>query len=102
MYLVKLPYLGRVHYIFLVNDPRLEGFIGEVLEGVTYSTEVPGVPTGKFGPHLARHWSDPKSFKTFVSAESARKADFVLLRDDAEAFEYGSWQEYQAARQHRP
>ena len=98
MYLVKQLHLGKVHYIFLANDPRLEGFVGEVVEGVTYSTEAAAIPTAGIRPLFARHWDEPKSFKTFLNAESAQKANFVLLRDDVVAFEFRTWQEYQAAR----
>ena len=92
---VENTHLGLLHHVFLVEDQRLEGYKGEVTEGVKFANDVPDAQPIDCDPHLGQSKSNPKSFRLFINRQSLEKAGYIPL--PGEAYEYVSWSEYQSA-----
>ena len=87
MYAVAHPVTG--YFIFVAEDPREDGFVGDVQEGVTvdaptlvveqFNEYLASTPLGEAAFLLGRSPSNDKHFRLFRSVEECRAVGFVDL-----------------------
>lgn len=100
MFLVKDRRLGLDRYVFMMTDPRLDGYRGEVTEGVTLEFDQNHItlwPDGEQRPHpqLGCDPMNPKHYKVFKFPEGRRSAAFELIHDSVPLVPY-TWSDYRA------
>lgn len=96
MFLAKRQRFGATTHVFFEEDPRLQGFKGEVLEDVSLEEEedVSSWPLGHDMPQaaLGRSIENPGRYKVFKYASAMKEADFE--NTGSQAFSYRDWRAY--------
>ena len=98
MFLVKDRRLGMDNYVFTNQDPRSEGFQGDVVEGVALDYDMNDIhlwPQGqpRPNPQLGRDPKKPKHYQVFKFPDDLQAAGFELVHFNTPFFAY-SWSEY--------
>ncbi|MDB5307597.1 MAG: hypothetical protein JWO38_1799 [Gemmataceae bacterium] len=98
MYLIIDHRLGLRNFVFILTDPRKEGYKGDVDEGVSLDYDVLAIPTWPDGeqrpePNLGRDPTNPKRYKVFKFPRELREARFEFVDSKTPVVDY-SWQDY--------
>ena len=93
---------GSVNHVFLLKDPRKQGYLGEVQEGATLDYDMNHVhswPSGSemSSPCLAQDSNRPSYFKVFKNDAEREREGFVLVASTTPALN-NHWKEYTDSR----
>src|SRR5947207_3689825 len=97
MFLVKDERQGSTYLVFTWEDPRKDGFIGEVIEGVSLDYDVNAVhrhSDGHIRPEgcVGQAAENPKQHKVFKYTSELQPAGYHPIAGTAHVF--GSYSEY--------
>ncbi|HYT93680.1 MAG TPA: hypothetical protein VEL76_33485 [Gemmataceae bacterium] len=97
MFLVKDTRHGATYLVFTWNDPRKDGYKGNVIEGVSLDYDMEAVhswPDGEARPEacVGRKPDKPKHYKVFKYRSDRRAAGYQPVAGTAVVF--GSWSDY--------
>ncbi len=97
MFLVEDSRHGTTYLVFTYEDPRKDGFTGEVIDGVSLDYDMHAVhrwPEGDPRPEacVGRAASDPKHYKVFRYRNELDSAGYQAVAGTAIVF--GSWSDY--------
>jgi len=98
MFLVKDERYGVTYLVFTWEDPRREGYRGQVAEGVSLDYDMEAVhawPDGHERPEacVGQAPDNPNHYKVFRYGRDLREAGYQPVRGTAVVF--GSWSEYE-------
>jgi hypothetical protein len=98
MFLVKDRRLGMDNYVFTHVDPRIDGYKGDLIEGVTLDYDISAISLWPDGqprpkPQLGRDPKNPKHYKVFKFREELDAAGFEFVHFNT-PFVAASWSDY--------
>jgi hypothetical protein len=98
MYLIKDRRLGRDYFIFTQEDPRKEGYKGDVVDGVILDYDMNAIHLWPDGeprpePRLGRDPTNQRHYKVFKFPHELQAAGFELVDYNTPILAY-SWEDY--------
>jgi hypothetical protein len=105
VFLVKDEFLGATHLVFTWQDPRKNGYVGDVVADVSLDYDMEAVhewPEGAAAPEacVGRAPNDPKHYKVFRYVRDRELEGYQPVEGTADVF--GSWSEYVRLRLYPP
>lgn len=87
MFLIKDRRFGMDHYVFTYKDPRVEGYQGETIEGVTLDYDLEKIHLWPEGtrmpnPRLGRDPLNTKHYKVFKFPENLNEEQYELVSNN--------------------